>query len=81
MNGIHKGIVIIMPETQNPTIAVLLPCYNEEVTIGKVVRDFKATLPTPISTYTITTPLTVLLKSQQPKEQSSEKSRVKAREM
>lgn len=45
MNGIHKGIVIIMPETQNPTIAVLLPCYNEEVTIGKVVRDFKATLP------------------------------------
>lgn len=28
-----------------PDVAVLLPCYNEEVTIGKVVRDFKASLP------------------------------------
>ena len=28
-----------------PQIAVLLPCYNEEVTIGKVVRDFKTALP------------------------------------
>lgn len=27
------------------SVAVLLPCYNEEVTIGKVVRDFKAVLP------------------------------------
>lgn len=26
-------------------IAVLLPCYNEEVTIAKVVRDFRAVLP------------------------------------
>jgi glycosyl transferase family 2 len=26
-------------------IAVLIPCYNEAVTIGKVVRDFKAELP------------------------------------
>lgn len=26
-------------------IAVLIPCYNEEVTIGKVVEDFKAVLP------------------------------------
>ena len=26
-------------------IAVLLPCYNEEPTIGKVVRDFRAALP------------------------------------
>ena len=32
-------------EPKNPTIAVLLPCYNEEVTIGKVVRDFHAALP------------------------------------
>lgn len=24
---------------------MLLPCYNEEVTIGKVVRDFRAALP------------------------------------
>lgn len=35
-----------MPEANNDTsIAVLLPCYNEEATIGKVVRDFKAALP------------------------------------
>lgn len=33
-----------MPKT-TPTVAVLLPCYNEEITIGKVVRDFRAALP------------------------------------
>lgn len=27
------------------TVAVLVPCYNEAVTIGKVVDDFKAVLP------------------------------------
>src|SRR5689334_24663990 len=26
-------------------IAVLIPCYNEEVAIGKVVRDFRDALP------------------------------------
>lgn len=26
-------------------IAVLIPCYNEEATIEKVVRDFRRTLP------------------------------------
>lgn len=26
-------------------IAVLIPCYNEEKTIGKVIRDFKSALP------------------------------------
>ena len=30
---------------ENPTIAVLIPCYNEEITIGKVVNDFHAALP------------------------------------
>ena len=34
-----------MPEEKIPSVAVLLPCYNEEVTIGKVVRDFKTSLP------------------------------------
>ena len=34
-----------MTKMDIPTIAVLLPCYNEEVTIGKVVRDFKSALP------------------------------------
>ncbi|MER8792288.1 glycosyltransferase [Mesorhizobium sp. M0983] len=28
-----------------PSIAVLLPCYNEELTIGEVVRRFRETLP------------------------------------
>lgn len=32
--------------TETSKIAILLPCYNEEVTIGKVVRDFRAVLPT-----------------------------------
>ena len=27
------------------TIAVLIPCYNEEAAIGRVVRDFRAALP------------------------------------
>ena len=26
-------------------VAVLIPCYNEESTIGKVVSDFRAALP------------------------------------
>ena len=34
-----------MFENYQPSVAVLLPCFNEEVTIGKVVRDFKAALP------------------------------------
>jgi glycosyltransferase involved in cell wall biosynthesis len=29
----------------NPQIAVLVPCLNEEVAIGSVVRDFRALLP------------------------------------
>jgi glycosyltransferase involved in cell wall biosynthesis len=28
-----------------PTIAVLVPCFNEEAAIGKVVADFRAALP------------------------------------
>ena len=28
-----------------PTIAVLIPCYNEAITIGKVVDDFRLALP------------------------------------
>ncbi|MEO8895358.1 MAG: glycosyltransferase family 2 protein [Rhizomicrobium sp.] len=29
----------------NPRVAVLVPCYNEETAIAKVVRDFRAALP------------------------------------
>ena len=32
-------------EEQNARIAVLIPCYNKEVTIAKVVADFKRELP------------------------------------
>lgn len=35
----------ISPE-KKPEIAVLIPCYNEELTIGKVVDDFAKNLPT-----------------------------------
>lgn len=28
-----------------PRVAVLIPCYNEELTIGKVVSDFRSALP------------------------------------
>ncbi len=34
-----------MPETAAPRIAVLVPCYNEEVAIGRVVQAFRAALP------------------------------------
>src|SRR5437773_2512629 len=40
----------MLPE--NPNIAVLIPCYQEEKTIGKVVADFKRALPgAPIYVY------------------------------
>lgn len=32
-------------KTEKQNIAVLIPCYNEALTIGKVVDDFKAALP------------------------------------
>jgi glycosyltransferase involved in cell wall biosynthesis len=33
-------------DTNGPRIAVLIPCHNEEVAIGKVVEDFARVLPT-----------------------------------
>lgn len=30
---------------QGEGVAVLIPCYNEEITIGKVIDDFKAAMP------------------------------------
>lgn len=32
-------------EQKSPRVAVLIPCYNEEVAIAKVVKDFKDQLP------------------------------------
>jgi glycosyltransferase involved in cell wall biosynthesis len=34
-----------MTNSPQPKIAVLIPCYQEEKTIGKVVRDFRQALP------------------------------------
>lgn len=34
-----------MSEIQKPKVVVLIPCYNEEVTIDKVVADFQQSLP------------------------------------
>lgn len=33
------------PHMADHDIAVLIPCYNESVTIGRVIEDFKASLP------------------------------------
>lgn len=30
----------------DPRLAVMIPCYNEEITIGKVIQDFRTQLPT-----------------------------------
>lgn len=35
-----------MNQPSNPSIAVLLPCYNEEAAIARTVAGFKAALPT-----------------------------------
>lgn len=29
-------------------IAVLVPCYNEEATVGRVVRDFHGAIPSAV---------------------------------
>lgn len=34
-----------MPNSSQPTIAVAIPCYQEALTIGKVVADFRRELP------------------------------------
>lgn len=33
------------PATRAPRIAVLIPCFNEETTVGKVIADFRTELP------------------------------------
>ena len=44
-----KDAQAVAPRTQNVpeqgSVAVLIPCYNEAVTIGKVVDDFRRVLP------------------------------------
>jgi glycosyltransferase involved in cell wall biosynthesis len=38
----HSAVAERSPQ---PSVTVLIPCYNEELTIGKVIRDFRAELP------------------------------------
>lgn len=70
---------MLVPENQSPTVAVLLPCYNEEVTIGKVVRDFKASLPQADIYVYDKIPLIAPPISLRQREQSSARSRDRAR--
>ena len=68
-----------MFENNQPSVAVLLPCFNEEVTIGKVVRDFKAALPDATVYGTTTTPPTAPPRSPQPRAPSFAASPARAR--
>lgn len=36
---------LLPPNGDGPSVAVLIPCYNEELTIGTVVRSFREQLP------------------------------------
>jgi glycosyltransferase involved in cell wall biosynthesis len=36
---------VVSGRKRSPVTAVLIPCYNEEITIGKVIRDFQSELP------------------------------------
>src|SRR5262249_26664460 len=40
LQRIHSGA-----NGQHPQIAVIIPCYNEEITIGKVIDDLRRELP------------------------------------
>ncbi len=41
----ESGFSEIPPTNRAPRIAVIIPCYNEEQSIGKVVSDFAGALP------------------------------------
>lgn len=45
MSDLLRSPVLPCSSVMFPNVAVLLPCYNEEVTISQVVRDFKYVLP------------------------------------
>lgn len=70
---------MLVPENQSPTVAVLLPCYNEEVTIGKVVPISKRLCHKQTSTFTTIIPLIAPPISLRQREQSSARSRDRAR--
>ena len=45
----RRGVVHLTPDTRERheamRIAILVPCYNEALIIGKVLRDFRAAAP------------------------------------
>ena len=43
-NGLDNAEEVLV-DMHSPDIAVLIPCYNEALTIAKVVDDFKEELP------------------------------------
>lgn len=48
VEALRQELSELLPHTsfaKNRAIAVLLPCYNEEQTIGEVVRNFRTALP------------------------------------
>jgi glycosyltransferase involved in cell wall biosynthesis len=45
MLSTEGGVAAVADVTGRSRIAVLVPCYNEETAIGKVVTDFRAALP------------------------------------
>ncbi|HLZ07873.1 MAG TPA: glycosyltransferase family 2 protein, partial [Chloroflexota bacterium] len=45
MTGADKKCAAAMPRPSDHGVAVLIPCFNEDATIGKVVADFRAALP------------------------------------
>src|SRR5229473_4609907 len=40
-----EDLATITAKDRIPAVAVLVPCYDEELTIGRVVADFRAALP------------------------------------
>lgn len=68
-----------MPNVDFSCVAILVPCYNEEVTIAKVVTDMRRELPGLLSTFTTTTRLTAPSTSPPPLEPSCASSLARAR--
>lgn len=41
----NTALTTPLPFRREPTVAVIIPCYNEAAVIAKVVRDFRSALP------------------------------------
>jgi glycosyltransferase involved in cell wall biosynthesis len=41
----HRGPVLPSETTRTLNVAICVPCHNEEITIGEVIADFRATIP------------------------------------